>query len=114
MRLFPEDVAAGFRRDGWWSGRSWTDLLTEHRQTRPDRASLLDPPNRSTFIHGEPRRWTWAEVGDQVDRLSRVLFEHGVGRDVVVGVQLPNCVELPMVFLALTRIVTRSVPSCTT
>ncbi len=104
MRLFPEELADGFRRDGWWTGRSWTDLLTEHRLTQPDRTSLLDPPNRSTFIHGEPRRWTWAEVGDQVDRLARVLFEHGVRRDVVVGVQLPNCVELPVALLAVARL----------
>ncbi len=104
MRLFPEETAAQMRREGWWSGRSWTDLLTEHRTARPDRLSLLDPPNRSTFIHGEPRRWTWAEVGDQVDRLSRVLFEHGVRRDVIVGVQLPNCVELPVSLLAVARL----------
>ncbi|MGJ9422600.1 class I adenylate-forming enzyme family protein [Aeromicrobium sp. CF3.5] len=104
MRLFPEVEAARFRRDGWWSGRTWTDLLDEHREGRPDHASLLDPPNRSTFLDGEPRRWTWAEVGDQVDRLSRVLFAHGVRRDVVVGVQLPNCVELPVALLAVARL----------
>jgi len=104
MQLFPEEVAAGFRRDGWWSGLTWTDRLDQHRLSQPDRESLIDPPNRATFIHGDPQRWTWAEVGDRVDRLSRVLFDHGVTRDVVVGVQLPNCVELPIALLAVARL----------
>lgn len=104
MRLFPEEVAAQFRRDGWWSGRTWSDLLAEQRASQADRGSLIDPPNRFTFIHGEPRRWTWSEVGDQVDRLSRVLSDHDVRRDVVVGVQSPECVELPVVLLAVARL----------
>lgn len=104
MRLFSEESAAEFRRDGWWSGQTWSDLLERHLLEVPDRVSLVDPPNRSRFLHGEPRRLTWAEVGDQVERLSRVLFAHGVERDVVVGVQLPNTVELPIVLLAAARL----------
>nr|WP_255670408.1 AMP-binding protein [Aeromicrobium wangtongii] len=102
--MFSEESAAEHLRAGWWSGRTWTDLLDRHRIEVPDQISLVDPPNRASFLHGEPRRLTWAEVGDQVDRLSRVLFAHGVTRDVVVGVQLPNAVELPIVLLAVARL----------
>ena len=104
MRLFPEETAAQMLDSGWWSGRTWSDLLDEHRTTQPDRLSLVDPPNRRSFIHGDPRRWTWAEVADRVERLSRVLFDHGVRRDHVVGVQLPNCAELPVALLAIARL----------
>lgn len=104
MRLFPDEVATKFRQDGWWTGRTWSDLVDQHRLEVPGRTALVDAPNRETYLHGEPRRLTWSEVGDQVDRLSRVLFAHGVTKDVVVGVQLPNCVELPIVFLAVSRL----------
>ncbi len=104
MHLFADEVAAGFRQDGWWTGQTWSGLVDQHRLSVPDRTALIDAPNRSTFMHGEPLRLTWSEVGDQVDRLARVLFEHGVTKDVVVGVQLPNCVELPIVLLAVSRL----------
>lgn len=104
VHLFPEEVAESFRADGWWTGTTWSDLLAGHRSAIGHRLSLADAPNRSSFMAGEPRRLTWEEVGDQVDRISRVLFDHGVRRDVVVGVQLPNCVELPLVLLAVARL----------
>lgn len=104
MRLFSEEVAEGFIRDGWWTGRTWSDLVDQHRREVPGRTALVDPPNRLSYLHGGPRRLTWDEVGDQIDRLARVLFAYGVRRDVVVGVQLPNCVELPLVFLAVARL----------
>ena len=104
MQLFSEEAAAEFRRDGWWSDRTWSDLLDQHRREIPDRTSLIDAPNRETFMQGAPRRLSWEQVGDQVERLSRVLFDHGVRRDVVVGVQLPNSVELPIVLLAIARL----------
>ncbi len=104
MRLFPEDTAAALRRDGWWSGRTWTDLLARHVDERPDHLALVDPANRETFLHGAPARRTWREVADLVERFSRVLFAHGVRRDSMVGVQLPNVAELPVALLAVERL----------
>lgn len=104
MHLFPDEVAAGFRQDGWWTGQTWPALLAQHRLNVPDRTALVDAPNRATYLHGEALRLTWSQVADQVDRLARVLFAHGVSKDVVVGVQLPNCVELPIVLLAVSRL----------
>ena len=104
MRLFPDATAQSFLDDGWWHDLTWSDLLERNRSQRPDTVALVDAPNRASLTFGEPRRLTWAEVDDQVTELAAVLLTHGVRRDHVVGVQLPNCVELPMVFLALTRI----------
>lgn len=104
MQLFPAHDVTRFLRDGWWSGRTWPDLLHQHRAERAGQVSLIDPPNRADFMHGEPLRLTWAQVGDEVDRLAQTLFEHGVRKDSVVGVQLPNCVELPIALLAVSTL----------
>ena len=104
MRLFPDDTAQAFLDEGWWSGLTWSDLLERNRAATPDRVTLVDAPNRPALTYGEPRRLTWAEVDAEVDALAAVLLAHGVRRDDVVGIQLPNVVELPLVFLALTRI----------
>jgi acyl-CoA synthetase (AMP-forming)/AMP-acid ligase II len=104
VRLFPDDVAQRCIDDGWWSGQTWSDLLERNRSAAPATLALVDAPNRATLTFGTPRRLTWAEVDDEVSELAGVLLAHGVRRDDVVGVQLPNVAELPMVFLALTRI----------
>jgi acyl-CoA synthetase (AMP-forming)/AMP-acid ligase II len=44
---------------------------------------------------------TWAEVDLEVRRLARSLFRAGVRADHVVGVQLPNSVELAIAYLAI-------------
>ncbi|MFT4008655.1 MAG: class I adenylate-forming enzyme family protein [Nocardioidaceae bacterium] len=65
-----------------------------------DRVSLVDPLNREAITDGAPRRLTWNEVDDEVARLSRALYRAGIRQGDVVGVQLPNTVELAMAYLA--------------
>ena len=104
MRLYSEEQVAGFLRDGWWSGQTFLDLLAGHVSARPDRLSLVDPANRESITDGAPRRLTWAEVGAEVDRLARSLHRAGVRQDHVVGLQLPNGVELAIAYLAIARL----------
>jgi len=104
MRLYSEEQVAGFLRDGWWSGKTWGDLLAEHVRGGPDRVSLVDPANRESIMDGPPRRLTWAEVADEVDRLARSLHRAGIRPDDVVGLQLPNCAELAVAYLAVARL----------
>src|SRR3954454_7117209 len=101
MRLYAQEKVDGFLRDGWWTGQTLLDLLAGHVRERPDVVSLVDPANREAITDGAPRRLTWAEVDAEVWRLSRTLFDAGVRADDVVGVQLPNSVELAIAYLAV-------------
>jgi acyl-CoA synthetase (AMP-forming)/AMP-acid ligase II len=101
MRLYTEEQVAGFLADGWWTGQTFLDLLAGHVSRRPDQVSIVDPANREAITDGPPRRLTWAEVDAEVWRLSRSLFDAGVRADDVVGVQLPNSVELAIAYLAI-------------
>ncbi|MGN6606726.1 MAG: AMP-binding protein [Jatrophihabitans sp.] len=100
MRLYADDQVAAFERDGWWDGTTWVDQFRRRVTEFGERISLVDPLNRESITDGPPRRLTWLEVDDEVDRLARALFRAGVRQDDVVGVQLPNTVELAMVFIA--------------
>jgi acyl-CoA synthetase (AMP-forming)/AMP-acid ligase II len=104
VRLFPEHRVAEFLRDGWWSGKTWLDLLAEHVAARPDRVSLVDPANREAITDGAPRRLTWTEVDREVRQLAGSLHRAGVRQGDVVGVQLPNIVELAVAYLAIARL----------
>ncbi|MET3807732.1 acyl-CoA synthetase (AMP-forming)/AMP-acid ligase II [Nakamurella sp. UYEF19] len=101
MRLYTQDEVDGFLADGWWSGDTFMDLLARHVRDRPEHLSLVDPANRESITDGAPRRLTWAQVQVEVTRLARSLHRAGVRADDVVGVQLPNGVELALVYLAV-------------
>lgn len=104
MRLFPEDRVDEFLRDGWWSGLTWLGHVAEHVQQKPDVVALVDAPNRTSFTDGEPRRLTWTDVDTETDRLARSLYRAGVRQGDIVGVQLPNTVELALAYLAIIRL----------
>ena len=50
------------------------------------------------------RTLTWPELDEQVSRLAQVLLDQGVRPGDVVGIQLPNTVEIVIAFLAIVRI----------
>ena len=104
MKLHPKDRVTVNVEAGWWSERTWDDLLRRQVSSRPDALAVVDPLNRLDVMDGAPQRWTWTELDRQVDALAMVLIEQGVGVDDVVAIQLPNCVELVQSYLALHRI----------
>lgn len=80
------------------------DWLDDAVSARPEAEALVDAPNRAEFIDGEPRRLTWRQVDIEVQRLATRLLDLGLAKDDIVCVQLPNCVELPMLYLACARL----------
>jgi fatty-acyl-CoA synthase len=62
----------------------------------PDRDALVDVPSG--------RRWTYAELAADVDRLARALMAIGVGTGDRVSIWAPNCPEWVLVQYATARI----------
>lgn len=110
MRLYPPEKVEEFTREGWWNGDTWLDHFEARVRDFPDRDSLVDPINREAITDGVPRRLTWTEVDNEVDQLARALHRAGVRQGDVVGVQLPNIVELAMVYIATAKIGAISCP----
>ncbi|MGW0659402.1 class I adenylate-forming enzyme family protein [Streptodolium elevatio] len=104
MRLHPSEREAAYTEAGWWGVPTWDELFRARVAERPDATAVVDPANRATHLDGSARRLTWAELDAFVDRLAAMLLDHEVGRESVVGVQLPNCVELAAVYLAVARL----------
>ena len=69
-----------------------------------DIPAIVDPLNRDALVDGPFRALTWPQLDEQVSRLAQVLLEAGIGTGDVVGVQLPNTVEIAVAFLAIVRI----------
>ena len=104
MIVVPEERIRDFKARGWWGEETLDDLFRRHVAAMPDVESVVDPINRETIMGGAPARLTWAQVEDQVGRYVAALHEANVRRDDVVAVQLPNVVELGLIYLACIRL----------
>ena len=104
MILVPQTRIDEYTARGWWGTQTLWDLFVRNLQQRPDAEAVVDAPNRGEFAHGAPRRLSWRALADEVDQLCLVLLEHHIGRDDIVVVMLPNCVEQFVLYLACLRL----------
>ncbi len=104
MILVPREKIAAYTAQGWWGTTTLWQLFARHRRERSDAEAVADAPNRADFAHGAPRRLSWTQLGDAVDRFALALLDAGVRRDEVLVVQLPNTVEQFIVYLACARL----------
>ncbi len=98
--LHPADKVRDYQSRGWWSDETVDQLYLKQVTSRADELALVDPANREALLGSAPRRLTWAELDDEVVALAARLDELGLRRGDVLGVQLPNAIELVEVYLA--------------
>ncbi|MEO3782036.1 class I adenylate-forming enzyme family protein [Actinocorallia sp. B10E7] len=102
--LHPADKVARHRELGWWTDETVDGLLRGHLAERGDVLAVLDPPDKQALCGLEPLRLTWSRLDSAVDRVAAALLRAGVRVGDVVGLQLPNTVELVVSYLAVIRI----------
>ena len=104
MGLHPAERVLAYREAGYWNDDMIDALLRERVRQHGDIPAIVDPLNRDALMDGPVRSLTWPQLDEQVSRLAQVLLEAGIGPGNVVGVQLPNTVEIAVAFLAIVRI----------
>lgn len=104
MITSPQDRIDGLREKGLWEGLCLHQLLDTCVSEAPDQLAVADPPNRAELLAGPPRRLTYRELSDASYALASDLLAQGIGEDDRVVVQLPNCVELVVCYMAISRI----------
>ncbi len=104
MILTSADKIKEYTEKGWWGTDTLLDLFLRNVRATPDALALVDPPNRSAWTSGAPQRLTYRELDQASGWLAAGLQEAGLIKDDVIMVQLPNIVELAVVYLAANRI----------
>ncbi|QUD89487.1 class I adenylate-forming enzyme family protein [Phenylobacterium montanum] len=104
MFLTPAARIATYREQGVWGDLTIDDLTQRNRREVPGRLALADPPNRVLLDGCAPRRLTWDEAGEAVDRLASAFLGLGLAKDDIVCIQSPNTVDAVLTFLACARI----------
>src|SRR3979490_2219112 len=85
---------------GFWVDKSFDEFLQQAVAATPGKLALLaDRADRP-----EPKRLTYAELGDLVSRAAAALKQLGIGPRDVVSVQLPNWWEFAVVALGAFRV----------
>jgi acyl-CoA synthetase (AMP-forming)/AMP-acid ligase II len=69
-----------------------------------DREALLDPPNRQALVGGEPNRLSYAQIDALTDKLGCLLYASGLRQGDKLLLQMPNVVEIVLVYLAASRL----------
>ncbi len=104
MQTTPEATIKRYTEAGWWHERTLLDLFAARLAETPHRVAIADQYNRSELTGGEAQSLTWTQVGAAVDALAARCFAAGLRADDIVVIQLPNIVELPLVYLALLKL----------
>jgi len=89
---------------GYWGNRTMDEVFLERVRQAPDQEALVDPPNREAYTDGAPRRLNWGALAHEVEQVAALLHRHGLRRDDVAVVQLPNGVEQVVTYLACLRL----------
>src|SRR4051794_16895805 len=70
-----------------------TPLLGETIGANFDRAVADHPDRDALVVRHQDVKWTYAELGERVDRAARALAGLGLGKGDRLGIWAPNCAE---------------------
>jgi acyl-CoA synthetase (AMP-forming)/AMP-acid ligase II len=104
MVLVSQEKIDAYTASGWWGSTTLWQLFEANVREHPDDEAVVDAPDRAGFAHGQPRRLSWAQLADQVDRLCSLLLACGLQRDEIVVSQMPNGFEQFVVYLSCARL----------
>lgn len=80
------------------------ELFQAALESCPEAIALVDPPNRSALCGSEPQRLSFSTTHSRALNVAQQLIDSGVQPGDRLLVQLPNVVELPLIYLAAARI----------
>jgi acyl-CoA synthetase (AMP-forming)/AMP-acid ligase II len=103
MILAPQENIKKWSEAGAWGKRTLIDYFNFHVRKNPEKVCLVDPMNKEALLGLKPERLTYQELSRAVDATAEALLAKGIKKDDILLVQLPNCWELAMLYLAITR-----------
>jgi len=104
MILTKKNRIDDYTKRGWWGEETLYSLFQDAVTSSGDQEALVDPENRADITGDAPKRLSFNEIDKTVERYASIFFEQGLRKDDIALIQLPNVVELPMVYLALSKL----------
>ncbi len=103
MILASKKAIEEYTAAGCWGTRTLLDDFRDHAASMPDHVAIVDPLNKEVLLGRPPERLSYRDLARAVEGTASALAAAGIGKDDIVLVQLPNCWELAMLYLAIAR-----------
>jgi 2,3-dihydroxybenzoate-AMP ligase len=91
---WPAELAARYRTRKYWLSETFPAVLQERVERYGERLAVVS----------DSQRWTYRQLGAEVERMAAGFHALGIGPNDRVVVQLPNCAEFVAVIFALFRL----------
>ncbi len=104
MFLASQESIAEYTGKGCWGSKTLLDDFYEHAANMPQTTAIVDPLNKEALLGSPPERMSYSELSKAVDGMATSLLHSGIQKDDVVMVQMPNCWELAMLYLAICKV----------
>ncbi|PWA09422.1 hypothetical protein DCC39_13060 [Pueribacillus theae] len=104
MILSSETKINEYTKKGWWTTETIYDIFYKNVNNRPHVEAIIDPLNREKICNSAPKRLTFMQIYEEVEKLAAYLYKNGLKKDDIIVVQLPNIVEIVIAYLAILRI----------
>jgi len=104
MILATQEMIKEWTEKGVWGKKTLIDYFKENVSKNPDEVCIVDPYDKQDLVGFKPDRLTYRELDRAVDATAEGFLEMGIQKDDIVVVQLPNCWELAMLYLAITKV----------
>lgn len=103
MILASQEMIKEWTENGAWGTKTLIDYYKENVGKNPDMVCIVDPYNKEDLLGLKPERLTYREFDRAADATAEKLVAMGIRKDDIIVVQLPNCWELAMLYVAITR-----------
>lgn len=104
MILASQESIKEYTGKGCWGSKTLLDHFYEHVVKMPDKTAIADPLNKETLLGTTPDHVSYSELSKAVDGMATALLHSGIEKDDIVMVQMPNCWELAMLYLAICKV----------
>lgn len=88
---------------GAWGTKTLIDYFKENVARTPEKVCVVDPYDKEELLGLKPERLTYREFDRAAEATAEGLVAMGIRKDDIIVVQLPNCWELAMLYVAIAR-----------
>lgn len=104
MILTSTDKIQTYTSKGWWTESTILDQLQNLIETEATKEAVIDPGNKAALCSTPMYRLTFAELNAKINYVASILQQHGIGKDDIVAIQLPNIAELVISYFAICKL----------
>ncbi|MEP3890305.1 MAG: class I adenylate-forming enzyme family protein [Hellea sp.] len=104
MQTSSRDRIENYSAKGWWENDTLQNIFETVTREGIDRPAIIDPSNRNDFVSGPPMKLSYEELTDAVDKVGSWLFKAGLRQGDIILVQMPNTVEIVLMYIAAAKL----------